>query len=234
MIGHSPRCVSDGMVFCIDALNPKSYSGSGTIWTDLINDYDVNLAANATGPTFTSSSFQFRNTTNMFVTTSFDEGVLRNNNMNGAWTIEILFKHISAPSTSECILAGRSGCHGGIYMYANNVLYHAIKTTESNCWTGAVNAPVATLVPGQIYHSVFTYENGQCYHYLNGDLGPTTGSSIFNKTTYTMTGYSTPFYIGGITDRMTNSDIALVRCYDRSLTADEVAQNHKSVSWRIL
>jgi hypothetical protein len=32
---HSPRIVTDGLVLCLDAGNPKSYTGSGTTWTDL-------------------------------------------------------------------------------------------------------------------------------------------------------------------------------------------------------
>ena len=34
-LAHSPRIVTDGLVLCLDAGNTKSYSGSGTTWTDL-------------------------------------------------------------------------------------------------------------------------------------------------------------------------------------------------------
>ena len=34
-LNHSPRIVTDGLVLCLDAANPKSYSGSGTTWTDI-------------------------------------------------------------------------------------------------------------------------------------------------------------------------------------------------------
>ena len=32
--GNKP-IITDGLVFCLDARNPKSYPGSGTTWTDL-------------------------------------------------------------------------------------------------------------------------------------------------------------------------------------------------------
>ena len=32
---HSPRIVTNGLVFYLDAANPKSYSGTGTDWFDL-------------------------------------------------------------------------------------------------------------------------------------------------------------------------------------------------------
>ena len=34
-INYNPRLVTDGLVLCLDAANPKSYVGSGTTWTDL-------------------------------------------------------------------------------------------------------------------------------------------------------------------------------------------------------
>ena len=34
-LAHSPKIVTDGLVLCLDAANPKSYPGSGTTWTDL-------------------------------------------------------------------------------------------------------------------------------------------------------------------------------------------------------
>ena len=34
-LSHSPRIVTDGLVFCVDAANKRSYPGAGTTWTDL-------------------------------------------------------------------------------------------------------------------------------------------------------------------------------------------------------
>jgi hypothetical protein len=34
-LSHSPRIVTENLVLCLDAGNPKSYPGSGTTWTDL-------------------------------------------------------------------------------------------------------------------------------------------------------------------------------------------------------
>ena len=33
-LSHSPKIVTDGLVLCLDAADPKSYSGSGTTWYD--------------------------------------------------------------------------------------------------------------------------------------------------------------------------------------------------------
>ena len=43
-LSHSPRIVTDGLDMYLDAANPKSYSGTGTTWTDLTkNGYDGTL-----------------------------------------------------------------------------------------------------------------------------------------------------------------------------------------------
>ena len=43
-LSHSPRAVTDGLVFCVDAANPRSYPETGSGWYDLSNNnYDGTL-----------------------------------------------------------------------------------------------------------------------------------------------------------------------------------------------
>ena len=54
MISGGPKIVTDGLILCLDAANPKSYSGSGSTWTDLSgnnNNFTIN------GSTFNSEGF---------------------------------------------------------------------------------------------------------------------------------------------------------------------------------
>lgn len=51
---HSPKIVTDGLVFCLDAGTSKSYPGTGTTWTNLEgNRSNVTLT---NGPTFDTSN----------------------------------------------------------------------------------------------------------------------------------------------------------------------------------
>jgi hypothetical protein len=53
-LSHSPSIVTDGLVLCLDAANPKSYPGSGTAWNDLSgNAYTGTLTG---GPSFSSAN----------------------------------------------------------------------------------------------------------------------------------------------------------------------------------
>jgi hypothetical protein len=75
---HSPRIVTDGLVLCLDAGNPKSYPGSGTTWYDLsgggFNFSIINSPTHANGEFtinetqgFFSSSIPTNSTTSTFV-----------------------------------------------------------------------------------------------------------------------------------------------------------------------
>lgn len=50
---YSPKIVTDGLVFAVDAANKKSYPGSGTTWTDLAGSNNGTLI---NGPTFNSGN----------------------------------------------------------------------------------------------------------------------------------------------------------------------------------
>ena len=45
-LSHSPRIVTDGLVLCLDAGDPKSYPSSGTVWYDRTNRKDNASAIN--------------------------------------------------------------------------------------------------------------------------------------------------------------------------------------------
>ena len=53
-LSHSPLIVTDGLVLCLDAANKKSYSGSGTTWTDRSGNGNNGTLVN--GPTFDSGN----------------------------------------------------------------------------------------------------------------------------------------------------------------------------------
>ena len=53
-LSHSPKIVTDGLVLCLDAGDRKSYSGSGTTWTDRSGEGNNGTLVN--GPTFDSGN----------------------------------------------------------------------------------------------------------------------------------------------------------------------------------
>jgi hypothetical protein len=223
-----PQITTNGLVFHIDAYNSRS--NLSTSVKDLSNK-DYTITANSV--TFTANSFQVRNdntnpsTNKSWLSASFNEGVLKATNIYGTWSLEGMWKNISAPVSDESFLVGRIGCHGGIYLANNGVntdVRHAIKT--GNCWTGALFPTVATISPGTIIHSIMTYNNGVVKSYINGQLVLT---SAFNYTSNNgMNPYGDTLCIGGWSgdkNYATNSDIYAIRCYTTELSGDEVLNN---------
>lgn len=221
---NGPKIITDDLVFFVDAGNTKSYPGSGTTWYDMSGKgYDVTLYNT---PAFSSGYLQFRaaSSTSQYGTANFGEGVLKTESTS--WTIETIFKFISSPSSNEAVVAGRSGCHGGIYLWSGDRIFNAIKTND--CWNGAINTDIYGMSTNGIYQAVMTYSGGSIRSYINGNFISTTS---MNTSTYDFYGYGDTFYIGGIPsggppqNYATNTDIAIVRCYSRQLSALEIIQN---------
>jgi len=64
-VGYNPRAITDGLVLALDAGNTKSYSGSGTTWTDNVggnNGTLTNGPYHTKGPFFSSGSVYFDDT----------------------------------------------------------------------------------------------------------------------------------------------------------------------------
>jgi hypothetical protein len=56
-LSHNPRLVTDGLVLCLDAANPKSYPGEGNEWYDLSgNNFHMGLK---NSPTFNATDRVF-------------------------------------------------------------------------------------------------------------------------------------------------------------------------------
>ena len=48
-VQYNPKIITDGLVLCLDAANPKSYGGSGTTWTDLSGRGNTGTLVNGVG-----------------------------------------------------------------------------------------------------------------------------------------------------------------------------------------
>ena len=200
---------------------------SSNVITDMTGRSNNGTLANV--PIYSNGTLQFRVASSQYATCTFDEGVMKNTNNTGSWTIETAFKYIGAPTIGEAVVAGRAGCHGGIYIDTDNNLQHAIKTDQ--CWTGASIVTVTTMTAGNWYHTTMVYNNGVTYTYLNGVY---VNTASINLGTYSIFGYNNTFYIGGIPggSYFTNIDLSFVKCYNRALTAAEVRQNFNATRSR--
>jgi hypothetical protein len=236
---YGPRIVTDGLVLCLDAGNSKSYSGSGTAWTDLSgNGYNGALT---NGPTFNSANGGsiVLDGTNDYVTTS---NVVRIGGSNKKMTVEATF-FVPTNGVGWIVTNERQGIqtgHGWYWCTASECFYEQHATN---------NAPY-------IYR-VYASSTGLSYIKTNDwnivswsvEVGTTSMFCNFLINGYTETVANNSIIISNETTTDDNIDIgrrrndvysteyanlriANIKIYNRALTRNEQIQNYNATKGR--
>jgi hypothetical protein len=228
-LAHSPRIVTDGLVLYLDATNPKSYPGSGTIWTDLSgNGYGGSLSGSVS---YSSSPSRFDTNavdrlTRDYLTTSSQ---IVFNDLS-SYTFDFIVKLRSSAQATFNSLTGRLATTPWISIYpvdttgdSWNIRYRQSGGTYIS--TSNVNYNIQNNW-ANIVLSVDTSRN--LNFYLNGILQET-----INPTT-------TLFYvdlIGGGYSASGNyyalqGSIASCKIYSKTLSEQEIQQNFNAIRGR--
>jgi len=238
---------------CIDASNPKSYSGSGNTWIDLINQTENFTLSNTpiytTATTTTPGYFSFSNTD-----TSFANTVLTNTTFGSQGTtntsIEIVFRFTSPPPANTywyiCNTKTDAGIDGYQIWYnynPGNGKYYL----NSYRWAAGSGVVLSSSFNydwlGNTWHHIImsaSLENGITFRLDGGgNLSPFNGygAGPVNKGNYHRLMYlgcsgpanqSSSYPTTGQYD-YTNIDIALVRLYNKELNDFEAKNNYLSI-----
>jgi hypothetical protein len=225
---YSPKIVTDGLVFCIDAANPKSFVNGNTTWNDLSRSGNDGTLIN--GPTFDSTNggsivFDGVNdyvnvgnigdystlsyTLESFVYPEFDSSTFGRN---------FLSKSTSCNSTEFTFEYGRQ-TNKFTFVSRNDITLVSNSTYPKNNW----------------YHAVLsrTNNNNGTYTnrlYINGVLDNTT------TVNYSPNGGNGIIGIG-LSINCTNvgywlGEIAMSRIYNKALTSSEILQNYNALKTR--
>ena len=248
-VGYNPRTVTDGLVLSLDAGNTKSYSGSGTSWTDLSGNSNNGTLTN--GPAFSSDNggsisidgnSETKGITLPSVSTIMGDGT-------GNWTIEFWYMTPSftvSPGASTTIplisnINWYNSANGSFWITvkANRAIKGVFNHDSSNSNNFEVES--TTIISTNIwYHFAFVKQGDTIRLYVNGIQEDTVAASDLS---------SSGFYAGGNTlaigrwqTYQTNSpttsrygigNFSSVRIYkDKGLTASEVLQNYNALKGR--
>lgn len=230
MLAHSPKIVTDGLVLCLDAGNPKSYPGSGTTWSDLSGNGNNGTLTN--GPTYSSSNGG---------SLSFD----------GSNDYSQLSDTL-APSTGpfSCFfwyqIIGTSG-RGGLFERRNIPPYNGWSLGQ-----GGTSNWACRVSDGTNYRNYqFSYPSTNTWYYDgftwdgSGTLNPYRNGSVDTGGTATSSGTvgnidtSGTRYAMAIASRRDASNSSYLPCkvsythvYNRALTASEIQQNFNALRGR--
>ena len=219
---HSPRIVTDGLVFYFDARNLKSYPGSGTACYDLMRNSTTGEAVNS--PTYNSDGYfsfvtddylRFTNSTALDNQTFSVEVWVKTNNLNqnGFWfekgTVNANYSLFQEGTAIRCRINNGSG-------FVNTISVTTANFMTTSSW----------------YQVVFTFTSGSQVCYINAAVA---GTGTTSGTLATSTGGMSIGAYGGYSGGRGyyyNGDQAIASVYNRVLSASEVQQNFNALRGR--
>jgi hypothetical protein len=222
---YSPKIVTDGLVFYLDAANTKSYPGSGATWTDISRTNNNGTLIN--GPTFNSSNggnIIFDGTNDIVTTTNTINLVGSSARTLECWIFLTVnqSKNIMGYGGSadgqlfDTILWFASGFQRVVGHYYGAGLdtistLPARNTINLNAWNQVVhtyNGTVASLYTNGVLSNSFT-------------VNINTTNTVFSVGGGSFSGYN---FFGG---RISNTKV-----YNRALSAAEILQNYNATRTR--
>ena len=234
-IAYNSSIATDGLVFHLDAANVRSYVGSGNTSYSLNNN--ITLALN-NGVGFTSDNrgmFFLDGTNDSLSSTNYNMPFVNNSD----YTFEAVCKFNSNPNGYQTVLLygnlsyqgfvlgkARSGyinyegvggaIYGGVYGTSNAMIAASTINGDQTVSMGLIHYVYTLSKPASVYVAKL---------YVNGQLNSTNTTSV---TSYTLGSLNT-FAIGGPSTDFVNGNIAMVRVYNRALSALEVKQNYNAL-----
>jgi hypothetical protein len=207
--------VTDGLVLHLDAGNPASYPGSGTTWFDLSGN----------GNNGTLSTTYTHNSAEGFLKFS-GSGVATVSSLllsNVTW--ELFYRSNSTDTFSQ---------FGRILDFGDTTIsIGSYNTYQLRMWTdasGSRSTESALNGVGQDnkwHHLIYSYDGSTTAFYFNSVY-----QNGYAKSGALNGGSSANLTIGNGDGNLFNGDIAVVRVYNKALTASEIQQNFNALRGR--
>jgi hypothetical protein len=232
-VGYNPSIVSDGLVMYLDAVNLRSYSGTGNTWYDLTTN--SNHAQKINSPNYISTSgggFTFDgNGTNYFDLDSKSSLVNANAGTVGGWV-----RFDSAPSGTNYVFVSYGGnAYGGGFLLIYTGLDGANRGLTFQAFGGSISPAVdsgisfaaSSIYAGQDIHMIATWTTSEVKLYLNGQLKATAANNAAIPSRSTLRISSEGGRGRGVNGTVYNTSI-----YNRALTEQEILQNFNATRFR--
>jgi hypothetical protein len=217
-VHDNPRIVTNGLVLHLDAANPKSYSGSGTAWTDLSGLGNNGTLTN--GPTFNANnagSIVFDGTNDYVPCTG-------SVTVTSATFIAWLRRNGNQIDYAGIVFSRGTNVTGMDFITSNNIGY---------TWNDAANTYnwLTGLVPPDLTWCmcVISVSSSSATAYLCQSTGITSATNVVSHASSTIDSIRIGF---DNSSRFFNGNIALASIYNRALSAAEIRQNFNATRGR--
>ena len=221
---YNPSVVRNGLALYLDAANPRSYSGSGNTWYNIISGA---IGGTMVGVGYSTSNGGYFNFTGSQYMTFASTPPVGQSSLSS--TVEI-FAYRNSTGGFEVMFGGGNTA-------ANQAYYFGNRQNSSNFMNAYYANDLDSSTPTTNVawnHYVATYDNstGRRATYYNGTLLAQNVSGVTNNS-------ASVFMIGafnllGTPSYHFNGRIAFVKIYNRALTAQEISQNYNATKMRYL
>lgn len=214
-INYNPSAVTDSLLVCLDAGNPRSYSGSGSTWYDISGN--KNHATLTSTYAYTSGSHFKFSAGGVATTPAF-------NGLTNQMSLEVVYRSNSSDSFST---------YGRILDWNDTTIsLGSSNTYQLRSWINIGGGRTGEFIingigQDNLWHHLILFSNGSAgglYH--NGQLVSSTSVSgnLENSSNYLTISNGDSYQFNG--------DIALVRMYSRGLTEQEIQKNFYATKGR--
>ncbi len=224
MSAHAnPNIITDGLVLCVDAADKKSYSGSGTAWSDRSGNNNHGTLQNS--PTFDSA-----NGGSINFDSSNDRVAISNStslNPTTGLTIEA-WANFDANSPDFIFEKGSVNTQYSLFSHGTDIMFRTFHDADSG-YTNTSVTKSTYITNGQWHHIVGSWDGSNKRIFIDSNLVKTaTKTGVLTTTSLDAAigtfGTSTGYPFGG--------KIAKVGIYNRGLTASEVLLNFNATKSR--
>ena len=233
---YIPAIVTSGLVFHIDATDPESYPGTGTVWTSLVNSTNVGTLISsgndpANGVQLVDGHMHFDGSDDRV---EFD--TTQNNITFGTMTIETWFRidHPSGTANYDCLFANSPKNQGGLSMQImwDRFYLHGMSNSPAGQYGGNFMYAQPSIQGSNIWQQVVVAFDGadrtKARLWLNGQPHPWVNTNIYGANSGFAQPTTDPYIIGNNVEGSLDfgGDIDIIRHYDRVLTDAEVLKNY--------
>lgn len=212
-----PNIVTDGLLFAVDAGSDRSYPGSGTTTSNIINNASGTLTNGVAYVSSNGGAFDFDGTDDFIVFPDDTNLNLQTLTMEG-WVL----MESTLAQDGFFFEKGSVNTQYSTFMNATNIIFR----TQSLSTVDLSQSISSYTAVDTWFHYACTYGAGTKRIYINGaqiaSLSGLTGTIPVNTTGLFMGAYGP-----GVSYHL-NGKIAVTRVYNKALTAAEVTQNYNA------
>jgi hypothetical protein len=223
MLAHSPSIITNGLSLCLDAANSKSYSGSGTTWTDLSGNGNNGTLVNGVGYNSGNLGSLVFDGSNDYV--SFTSNPPLTNQIS----VDVWVNLTATTPNGNGWILGREGSYR--LTYASSSFQWVCATVNNGWYTAGTPVGANLTTTNSIINVVGTYDGSNNRIYVNGIL-ISTGSAISGNILTTGNYYLVRSDAGNIDYGKLN--MYSHKLYNRALTASEIQQNYNALKSRYI